>query len=226
MQKAQKDTDAALKKILKPEQITRLGEIELRQQGPTAILRRADIAKKLGISDEQMEMLQGVQEEMRSAQGEMRGQQREAMRAIQDQMQATLGGGNQADANANGGGGGGGGRRGGNNGPGNREAMQKYLESNPEAKAQMDQFTKQGDALKNQTFAAIGQVLSKAQKNKFDKMLGKPFDIAKLTNPGAPGAPPADAAAKTDEPEKKTAAKGTAKKTTTKKSTTKKKSAA
>jgi len=230
MQKAmaaiQKQTDEALKKILKKEQIARLSEIDLRRQGPMAVFRD-DIAQKLGISEEQMVMMQEVRNDMRTGQREARKGQGAVQRAIRDQMQAagidTNAPPAAADPNAPAQKGGGGRNR----GP-NREAQEKFLASNPELKKQMDEAQKASDQVQDQAIAAIGEVLTKSQKNKFNKMLGKPFDVDKLRNPGGPGGPPAatDATAKKDETAKEDAAKtSSAKKPTTKK-TTKKKSAA
>ena len=153
------------------------------------------------------------------------------------------GGGNNAPGGGgnNGPGGGNNRRGGGNNGPGGgpgggqafRDAMDKYLASNPEMKSQMDQSRDATTKVQDQMHAALGQVLSKGQKNKFNAMLGKIFDVAKLRGgpggpPGAPPAATADAAEKKDQVASgsTSAKKSTAKKTTAKttKKTTKTKS--
>ena len=40
-----------------------------------------------------------------------------------------------------------------------------------------------------ETMAAIGKLLTKAQKATYNKMIGEPFDLAKLRGPGGPGGP-------------------------------------
>jgi hypothetical protein len=226
MQGIQKMTDESLKKILKKEQIARLSEIDLRRQGPMAVFRE-DIAKKLGIDEPQMEMMAQVRNEMRQGQREARKNQGAVQKALRDEMQAAgIDPNPPADPNAPA-------QKGGRNRGPNREAQQKYLATNPEMKQQMDAAQKASDAVQDEAVAAIGEVLTKTQKNKFNKMLGKPFDVEKLRNfgpgGGPGGGPPSatDAEAKTEETAKDDAPKSTAsKKSTTKKTTTKKKSAA
>jgi hypothetical protein len=60
------------------------------------------------------------------------------------------------------------------------------------------EMQKLGDELQNKTIASISKVLTKSQKAAFNKMLGKPFDLTKLTNPNGPGGPGGPPAATTD----------------------------
>jgi len=106
-----------------------------------------------------------------------------------------------------------------------------------EGKAQRAEQQKQFTQSQEQLVAAIGKILTKNQKTKFNTMLGKKFDLTKLDNgpggPGGPGGPPpanpgdasATTPASTDTPAATTPA-ATPKKGTSKKGSTKKKAAA
>lgn len=155
--------DKVFGKILNKTQMARLGQIDLQRQGPMAVFR-PDIAKKLNIDEEQMEQMQQVQNESMEQMKESFQARRQAMNAFRPQD----GGDQGQDRTAQ------------------REAMKKAMET-PEAKAQIEQFRKQGEDLQNQTIKAIGRVLTKKQKENFNKLRGKPFDLTKLEGPGGPG---------------------------------------
>jgi len=185
MAKMEKATDKAYASVLKPDQIQRLKEIELQQQGPRAVMR-PDIADKLNIGPDQMEQLQQVQNESRAQMGQM--------------FQAMRGAGGFGGP-----GGRGGGLAGINpqqfrrpDGTFDRDAMKAEMEK-PENKAKIDearaaaekaraQMDAQREQIDNQVNKEISRVLTKGQKTKFNKMLGKPFDLTKLdTGRGGPG---------------------------------------
>jgi hypothetical protein len=50
--------------------------------------------------------------------------------------------------------------------------------------ARMEQFRKQMDKIPQDALAELGKVLTKKQKLNFNKMLGKPFDLTKLSGGG------------------------------------------
>jgi hypothetical protein len=63
-EEANKAAEEKLGKILKPEQLTRLHQLSLQRQGITAVTR-PEVAKQLGLSQEQVDKIQKVQEESR-----------------------------------------------------------------------------------------------------------------------------------------------------------------
>jgi hypothetical protein len=222
MQNLRAQEDALFAKILTKAQIERLGQIELRRRGPTAILQdvsqrnrleqmaertgepavppKNDLVAKLNIGPEQ-------QAELTSIQDQGNQMRRDLFVSMRQNMQQFIGPDGQPD----------------------RNAMRAYRDS-AEGKAQQEQMTKQNDTLQNQMIAAMGKILTKKQKSKFDSMLGKPFDVSKLNNgpggPGGPGGPPAATdAAPTDGSAPADTAKATPAKKGTRKTTSKKKSA-
>jgi hypothetical protein len=74
IEKIAKDTDDKLSKILTPEQMTRLKQLQVQYEGVNA-LTTTDVTTKLKISDDQKTKIQKVIEDARSAQrGQGRGQ--------------------------------------------------------------------------------------------------------------------------------------------------------
>lgn len=64
-----------------------------------------------------------------------------------------------------------------------REAIHAKMQS-PEVKSQMEQMQKQAEALRQQTIQQISRVLTKKQKQAFNKMLGEPFTLQPRNRPG------------------------------------------
>ncbi len=80
MQERAEKLQKQITEILKPEQVKRLRQIELQQQGPAALMRPV-VAETVGLTDEQKEKLQQIasdtREKMRGIFEEMRGGDRE-----------------------------------------------------------------------------------------------------------------------------------------------------
>jgi hypothetical protein len=208
--------EASLGKILDKTQATRLKQIQLQLQGPGAILRE-DMMEKLGIDESQIQMLDEVRSNYRTAQRENGQARRDVMKAVfkaipnqnngQNADDAANGGngGNNGNGNAaNGNGGNGNGRNGGrgNRGRLDPEAMKKAMED-PQIQAQMEQMNTQDQKLENQFSLAIAKVLTPRQRALYKKMLGAPFDKSKMGTGGpwggrggnGPGGNPATAKA-------------------------------
>ena len=66
MQEMEKNVAEGLAKILKPEQIARMGELRLQREGVNAFAR-TEIADKLGLTDEQKDKLRKIQADSRAA---------------------------------------------------------------------------------------------------------------------------------------------------------------
>jgi hypothetical protein len=209
--------ETSLGKILDKTQATRLKQIQLQLQGPGAILRE-DMMEKLGIDESQIQMLDEVRSNYRTAQRDNGRARRDVMKAVFAKAMPTQNNGQNADNAANGGNGGnngngnaangnGGNGNGRNGGRGNRgrpdpEAMKKAMED-PQIQAQMDQMNTQDQKLENQFSLAIAKVLTPRQRALYKKMIGAPFDKSKMGTGGpwggrggnGPGGNPATAKA-------------------------------
>jgi hypothetical protein len=164
-----------LARILDPRQYTRLKQIQLQLEGPSA-LARPDMVEKLNLDDAQVEQIQGLIEEHRQA-------QREGFRARGELMKSAMPNLPAPNPGNNGQNGGNRGNRARFNDPAFQEAMKKFWES-PETKAKMEEFRNQDEKLNNLFAAAVNRVLTKRQSAAYKKMLGAPFDRSKLGGPG------------------------------------------
>ena len=155
--KLQADAEATYGKILTKPQRKRLDEIDLRRQGPLAVMR-PEMMQKLNLNDDQIADMQSLQQENRDSMMQMGQQMR----------QQFMGPDGNFDF----------------------RAMRNFMQSD-QGKAQQTKMREQGQKSQSQLIAAVGKVLTKKQKAKFNSMLGKDFDIALLNNPrGGPGGPP------------------------------------
>jgi Spy/CpxP family protein refolding chaperone len=124
---------------------------------------RPDIAEKLNIGPDQQEQLEMVISEARE----------EVLQFVQDRRQAIL-------------------RNATPDGRLDGKAMRARAES-PAGKAELAQMRQRGAQIQDRTIREIGKVLTRRQKERFNALLGKPFDLVKLdgsSRPGGPGAAP------------------------------------
>ena len=194
--------DATMIKLLDAKQKVRLKQIQLQLEGSRAFTNpNQEVAQKLDLTEEQITA-------MRDASGQLRQGQRQAMMDLMTSFAPPAD--DPAAAAAN------------NGGRGGRGGFPNLANLDPAARARLDQQTQALTAQNNTaSMAAIGSQLSATQKKTYSKMIGEPFDLAKLRNtppaPGTPGATTTAAATKAaDTPAK--AADAATTKTTTKKS--------
>jgi len=172
MNEIQQSSEQSLARILDRGQYSRLKQIQLQAEGLSALLR-PDMAEKLNLSDEQIQQIGGLINEGRQA-------QRDNGRAWGEMVRAAVPppatGGAQNGQNGNNG------RQGGPNfrDPAYRDAMQKFMER-PETKAKMEQMRSQNDKILHQVTAEVNRVLGRRQAAAYKKMLGAPFELARLT---------------------------------------------
>ena len=143
----------AVKDNLAPKQIARVNQILLQREGVFAVMQRPDIATKLNLSPEQTEALAEVNQGMRTGTRELFTSQRELMPNFMSP-----------------------------DGRFDRNAMQQFMQSDAGKAVQkkMDQARERFNAdVKKQ----IVRLMSSKQRKLFDKLLGPPFDLKKLTNP-------------------------------------------
>jgi len=150
--------DTALGKILKQPQAQRLSQIKLQSQFKRlglSIIASGQLASRLNLSGEQLEQIREI-----SRQG--RQQAMDASRRIDpknpppDPSQFK-----KPDGSLD------------------FQAWQDAMKT-PEAKAQREQMTRNVEKIRDQTDQQITKVLTKAQLSNFKKLLGAPFDLAKL----------------------------------------------
>ncbi len=186
--------DATMLKLLDAKQKARLKQIQLQLEGTRAFTDpNQEVAEKLDLSEEQIAA-------MRDANNQLRQSQRQAMMELFTSF-APPADDTAATANNNGGG-----------GRGGRGGFPNMANLDPATRAKFDQ-AKQALQTKNTSasMAAIGKLLTVAQKKTYNKMIGDAFDLAKLRNT-PPGSgrprrrrPPAAAATKAATPAAKTA---------------------
>ena len=187
MTSLQAKVDASFLKILDLKQRTRIKQIALQQEGARAFTSpNEEVVEKLGLTEEQLATINNLN-------GELRNTQRQATR---DLMTSLI----PQDANNNNNNGGGGGGRGGFPNMANLDEATRAKVGQQMQELQTKQST--------ESLASIGNVLTKAQKAKYNAMTGPPFNVALLRAPmpgapggpgapGAPGATPATATAAT-----------------------------
>ena len=187
MAELRQSAETSLGRILDTKQATRLKQIQLQLEGPSAVLRE-DIMEKLGIDEAQVEMIREIQGENRNLQRDTRRARGEMMKTAFAKMNPNprnnaqdggddaniAGGGNNGNANTGRNVGGRGGR--GNFDP---EAMRKVMDT-PEVKTQMEQIQGQEQKLTTQFGAAVNKVLTPRQRTLFKKMVGPPFDRSQM----------------------------------------------
>ena len=173
----QTDADAAFLKILDVKQKPRIKQIALQAEGSRVFTNNEEVIEKLGITDEQIQQMQAVSRELGQA-------QRQAMQ----QIFTTFAPADQQGNNGGGNNGGGRGGRGGN--------FPNPADMDATTRAKFESvMTENRTKSTNETMAAIGKILTSSQKKTYEKMIGAPFDVAKLRTPGpgGPGGPTATA---------------------------------
>ena len=170
MDALQVDVDAAFLRLLDKAQKVRVKQIALQQEGSRAFTNPdPEVVEKLVLTDEQLA-------EIGKVNGELRITQRQGMMELASSFMP-------AD-DTNGGGPANNGRRG----------FPNLNNLDPATRAKFD-AAMQDFGTKNTatSMAAIGKLLTKGQKATYNKMIGEPFDLAKLrpapTAPGGPGGP-------------------------------------
>ena len=129
----QQDTEAALKKILKPAQFTRVQQIDLQEAG-NLVIARPDVAKALNLAPDQVDQVNTVINQLKQGQDQVDTSRRDFFNT----MRNNGGGGGRGGNNNNGGGGGGGGRGGNNNNGGNNTNTPPLTDA--EQQARREQF--------------------------------------------------------------------------------------
>ena len=165
-----REHESAVSKVLDKAQKARLAQIELQREGLLAVTK-PDVATKIKLTSPQSRKVKTILSEMRQAQ--FRG------------MPTPPGGGGPPGAGAFPGGG----------PPGGRPDF-----NSEEFRAQLVKVMDEQKKIRAASTQKIAEILTKDQTAAFEKLLGEPFDLAKL-NAGPPTADPPSAAAPSAEAE-------------------------
>ena len=185
-----KENEAGLARILNPAQRKRLNQVALQMEG-IAALTRPEIVEALGMDEEEEQAIRQILAQSRMMQMTSWVGSMVAMRPARRPSAPNA----KADPNAN---------------PDpNANANTKPADDDPKAKLEREKAMRKGfetmrdrtDQIQERTVKEILTVLSRAQRAKFEILLGPPFDPKKLNDlgrpPGRPGTAPAT---KPDEP--------------------------
>jgi hypothetical protein len=171
----QEQTDAALKKTLKAAQFTRLQQIDLQQQGPLVVVR-PDVARALNLSADQVDRAKlAITQMTDQGREEFQKSQREMFESFQNRNNNNNTASNsQPPSDAD------------------RETMREQFQV--QMQTQMEKMRTSALGRREKAVQQVTQVLTKAQRAKFNSMLGPPFDLSLLNDgrgPMIPGVPPA-----------------------------------
>ena len=183
MDESRQSGELALAQILSKGQYNRLKQIQLQLDGPR-VLVRPDMIEKLQLDEFQVQSLQDLMSQERTASREARNNRGQIFRMAMESVQGANAGGQQPLPGGQAGGGqaGGGQQAGGRGGPGGRpnfELIQKAMQK-PEIQTKMQQLDKLEERIREQFAASVLKVLSKRQRSNYAKMLGAPFDRTKM----------------------------------------------
>jgi hypothetical protein len=163
LQEMEGETDTALRKILKPPQAKRLLQIKFQSQFKRqgmSIIASDEVGSWLSLSGEQVAQLREISQQGRQRAGDARTRI-DPENPPPDPSQFK-----NPDGSLN------------------FQAWQD-ARNGPEAKAQHEQNTKKVEKIRDQTNQQITKVLTKTQLSTFKKLLGAPFDLAKLAEKSA-----------------------------------------
>jgi len=163
LQEIEGETDTALRHILKPPQATRLLQIKFQSQFKRqgiSIIASDEVASWLNLSGEQVAQLREILRQGRQRAGVAR------TRIDPDNPPPDPSQFQNPDGSLN------------------FQALQD-AKNTPEARAQREQRAKDVEKIRDQTDRQITKVLTKTQLSNFKKLLGAPFDLAKLAEKSA-----------------------------------------
>ena len=179
-----RENETGLGRILNAPQRKRLNQISLQMEGISA-LTKPEIVEALGMTEEELEMVQQVLTRSRAMQMTTWIGSMMAMRPNRQppaDPKANTEGAAKKDASP----------------PGDPPAGTVELDAKAKAdreKAMRQRFESmrdQSDQIQNRAVREITNILSKAQRAKFENLLGPPFDPKKINNFGRPPGPPAE----------------------------------
>ena len=171
-----KQIETAMLKVLDAKQRTRVKQIALQTEGPGAF-DNPEVIQALAMTEDQVAAIQNIARDSRRSQGQLFGQF----------MNAANNNNNNGGGNNN------------NGGRGGRGGFDPAVFQTPEGQAKMKEFQASQKSLESETMASVAKALTKAQRAKFQGMVGEKFDVASLrrgfgNRPGGPGNPPTETA--------------------------------
>ena len=181
------DSEAALKKVLKPTQFSRVQAIDLQEAGPL-VVARPDVVKALNLTSDQASQIQAVIAQYTQGQQQVDTNRREFFMSMAPGFNRNNGGGGPGGGGRPGGGAQQGGGGGGNT-PTPPPTEEEQAARRAQIQATMEKMQSDSTGIKDKTIEKIGKILTKAQKTKFAGMQGKPFDLTLLNYGSGPNNP-------------------------------------
>jgi hypothetical protein len=176
------ENEAAITRVLEPRQRTRLAQIALQLEGPLAVAE-PEVAVKINLHPVQMESIQAILAEYKATEERLWGSLDQRIRAASDQGRVRSRGhtrrGSQGQL------------------PGAQDGRDPGASASPDEFAAVTaELNRESAAIHEEAIRQVGKVLTRRQKDKFNRLLGEPLDIAMLRRGGGQGPkpqPPADA---------------------------------
>jgi hypothetical protein len=144
------EQEAAIARILHPRQRTRLEQIALQIEGPVCVAR-PEIAERINLGPEQLEMIQAIVAQMRGAQEQQWAARLRAIRAAGPAAAARPKTGES------------------------RNQIATQPAPDPAELAQQEQVQIEDEGVRQ-----IAQVLTRGQRGALNRLMGKPFDLTRL----------------------------------------------
>jgi hypothetical protein len=180
-----RESEEALARVLDKPQRERLAQVALQLEGPMAVTR-PEIAARLNLADAQLQQIQDLKEQYEALREQLYAAQAEAFKLRADTLR-------QAAAAR---------PRAGRPGPLGETTTARAVPGSagpgPKQEAsEGERLNRASDELRAKFVRELNKVLTRRQKAVFNKMLGEPFDLAKVQFRGGQGGPvslpPADA---------------------------------
>ncbi|HEY2159470.1 MAG TPA: hypothetical protein VGH33_27840 [Isosphaeraceae bacterium] len=170
-----REGESSLAKVLDKRQLARLNQIALQMEG-VAALARPEVAEAIYLSPEQVAEIQEI---LNGAKGQQMGLFVRQGLAMRDRRDAAPDAAKPQSAVARP-----------DETKDDPEAQAKRRQAQRERmRAEFTRFRDSSDQIQDAATAKILRVLDKTQRGRFEKLLGEPFDPAKLAGPGGFGGP-------------------------------------
>jgi hypothetical protein len=163
------ENESALAEVLDPGQRRRLAQIILQFEGPLALVK-PEVAAAINLDPDQVATIRGMVEQYKEAQEQLWEAHDDSLKSLRDQRMGPPPGSPGAGAKAKA-----------TSADGRRAAVEVTPKPgiprvDPQIAAMNDRFQRESNTLLDSTVRQVSRVLSRRQKEAFNKLLGEPFD--------------------------------------------------
>jgi hypothetical protein len=164
------ENEAAIAEVLEPRQRKRLAQIVIRAEGPLAV-SRPEVADAINLGPSEVEYIQEVMREYKEVADRLWQEHIERLRDIRDRAIAAPRGREKA------------GRIAGAKAPGGEPGRpgDALPSRDPATVAEEERFRKESIKLEDEVIRQVSKALSRKQRAAFNRLLGEPFDLGKLS---------------------------------------------